>query len=88
MIKELKYVLFILTIFFFFFLSTRYYFSNENIKNSYRSITNLDLKIKNYENKLILLESNTEIIIDFVENDSVKKKKKYHFWNLLKYNEQ
>tara|TARA_Y100000590_G_scaffold340886_1_gene388819 strand:+ start:3719 stop:3982 length:264 start_codon:yes stop_codon:yes gene_type:complete len=84
MIKELKYVSFVLVIFFFYFFSTKYYFSNENIKNSYRSIDNIDLNINNYGDNLIILKNNTEVIIDYVENDTKEKKKKYYFWKLIK----
>ena len=87
MIKELKYFLFILTIFFFFFFSARYYFSDENLKKSFRSINNLDFKIKNYENDLTVLKNDTDNIIDYVKKDSLKNNKKYYFWNLLKNND-
>ena len=87
MIKELKYVLFILTIFFFFFFSDTYYFSDENLKKSFRSINNLDFKIKNYENDLTVLKNDTDNIIDYVKKDSLKNNKKYYFWNLLKNND-
>ena len=56
MIKELKYLFFLLVIFFFIFFSVRFYFSDENIKNSYRSTSLLDKKIKETENNLVLLK--------------------------------
>ena len=46
MIKELKYLFFILTIFVFIFLILKYYFSDNNKKNSYRSLVNIDKKIE------------------------------------------
>ena len=75
MIKELKYLFYIIVIFFFTFFIARYYFSDENYKKSYRSISLLDEKIKETENNLILLKNDTENIIEFVE---YKNKKKYH----------
>jgi len=87
MIKEIKYFFFILSIFLFIFFSVKYYISDEHIKKSYRSKQNIDIKIKNYENKLILLESNTENIIEYPENNINKKKKKYFFWNLINQND-
>tara|TARA_B100000282_G_scaffold145475_1_gene104564 strand:- start:734 stop:889 length:156 start_codon:yes stop_codon:yes gene_type:complete len=45
MIKELKYLFYLIIIFFFFFFTARYYFSDENIKKSYRSISLIDDKI-------------------------------------------
>ena len=87
MIKELKYLFYITFIFFFIFFIVRYYFSDENYKNSYRSTSLLDEKINETENDLILLKNNTENIIEFVEYKNNKKTKKYSFWKLL-YNDQ
>ena len=87
MIKELKYLFFLLVIFFFIFFSVRFYFSDENIKNSYRSTSLLDKKIKETENNLVLLKNDTENIIEFVEYKNNKKTKKYFFWKLLYNNE-
>jgi len=87
MIKELKYLFFLLVIFFFIFFSVRFYFSDENIKNSYRSTSLLDKKIKETENNLVLLKSDTENIIEFVEYKNNNKIKKHSFWKLL-YNDE
>ena len=87
MIKEFKYLFFLLVIFFFIFFSVRFYFSDENIKNSYRSTSLLDKKIKETENNLVLLKNDTENIIEFVEYKNNKKTKKYFFWKLLYNNE-
>ena len=46
MLKEIKYLIFILVISVFIFFTGRYYFSDENLKNSYRSYKNNDEKIK------------------------------------------
>ena len=86
MIKELKYLFFIIVIFFFILFTVRYYFSDENYKNSYRSTSLIDKKIKETEKDLILLKNNTENIIEFVEYKN-KKTKKYSFWKLL-YNDE
>ena len=83
MIKELKYLFFLIVIFFFLFFTIRFYFSDENQKNTYRSINILDKKIKKTEKDLILLKNNTENIIEYVENVDNKKTKKYSFWKLL-----
>ena len=87
MIRELKYLFFLIVIFFFIFFTVRFYFSDENYKNSYRSISQLDDTIKESEKDLILLKNNTENIIEFVEYKNNKKTKKYSFWKLL-YNDQ
>ena len=83
MIKELKYLFFILVIFFFIFFTVRFYFSNENIRKSYRSTSLLEENIKESEDNLILLKNDTENIIEFVEYKNNKKTKKYSFWKLL-----
>ena len=87
MIKELKYFFFIIIIFLFFFLTSKYYFSNENIKNSYICLESFDTKISKYSDKLIILKNDTENIIEYVDKDSIKKKKKLFFWDLLNKND-
>ena len=83
MIKEIKYFAYILTIILFFFITVKYYFSDSNKKNSFRSMNNIDNKIQLYKKKLPILENNTKNIIKYVEQSNTKKKKKYNFWNLL-----
>ena len=85
MIRELKYVFYIAIIFFFVFFVIRYYFSEEYVKKSYRSLNLLDEKINIFTNNITILENDTSDIIRYVENDNNEKKKKYHFWNLLKW---
>ena len=46
MIKELNYVFYIFIIFFFTFFISRYYFSDDYKKKSYRSLSNIDERIK------------------------------------------
>ena len=83
MLKEIKYLIFIIIIVLFIFFTGKYYFSNENIKNSYRSYKNIDQKIKDYSKNLPLLKSDTENIIEYVKQTDKKKKKKFNFWKLL-----
>jgi len=83
MLKELKYLLFLIVIVLFFFLSFKYYFSNENKKNSYRSLRNIEDKTKNYSRNLILLNSDTVNIVEYVEKSIDKNKKNYNFWKLI-----
>ena len=86
MIKELKYLIFIITIFLFLFLTGKYYFSDTNKKKSFRSFSSIDKKISNYAKKLPTLEDDTINIIEYVEQ-SDNKKKKFNFWKLLESNE-
>tara|TARA_B100000427_G_scaffold289631_1_gene265441 strand:- start:187 stop:447 length:261 start_codon:yes stop_codon:yes gene_type:complete len=83
MIKELKYLFFLIAIFFFLFFTLRFYFSDDNFRNSYRSLSNIDNVIKKSEVKLPLLKNNTNNIIEFVEYKKNKKIKKYSFFDLL-----
>ena len=83
MIKEFKYLLYILLIFFFILFSLRHYFSDDNQKKTYNSINIIDKKISKFEKKLVFLKNNTENIVEYVEFDKNKKTKKYSFWELL-----
>ena len=87
MIKEIKYLIFIFVIFIFIFLTTKYYFSDVNKRNSYRSLISIDEKINIYAEKLPLLEDDTKNIIEYVEQSNKKKMKKFNFWKLLENNE-
>jgi ABC-type dipeptide/oligopeptide/nickel transport system permease component len=83
MLKEIKYLIFIIVISVFIFFTGRYYFSDENLKNSYRSHKNNDEKIKQYSENLPILENDTQDIIEYVKQTNKDKKKKYNFWKLL-----
>ncbi len=87
MLKEIKYLIFMLIIFLFLFFTGRYYFSEENKKNSYRSLTSIDEKISTYAEKLPVLEDDTKNIIEYVEQSNKNKTKKFNFWKLLENNE-
>ncbi len=83
MFKELKYVFYLLVIFLFIFLSGKFYFSDQNKKNYYRSVNSLEKKINIYSSNLPILKNDTNDVIEYVENKVSKNKKKYHFWKLL-----
>ena len=83
MIKEIKYLFFTLIIILFLFFSVKYYFSETNKKNSYRSLNTIDQKIDIFAEKLTVLEDDTKDIIEYVEQSNKKKKKKFNFWKLL-----
>ena len=87
MLKEIKYFIFIFIICLFLFLTGRYYFSDTNKKNSYRSLQNIDQKINSYSKNIPTLGDDTKNIIEYVEQSSTKKKKKFNFWKLLETNE-
>tara|TARA_B100000035_G_scaffold177343_1_gene151223 strand:+ start:138 stop:401 length:264 start_codon:yes stop_codon:yes gene_type:complete len=83
MLKEIKYILFIFLIFLFLFFIGRYYFSENYKKKSYRSLNNINEKINIYAEKLPILESDTENIIEYIDQSKEKKKKKFNFWKLI-----
>ena len=62
MLKEIKYLVFIIAIAMFIFLNVKYYFSDENKKRSYRSYNNNDEKIRLYSKDLPVLENDTQNI--------------------------
>ena len=83
MLKEIKYLIFIIIISLFIFFTGKYYFSDDNIKKSYRSYKNINEKIKIYSKELPILENDTQDIIEYVKQTNKKKKKKFNFWKLL-----
>jgi|TARA_B100000795_G_scaffold248231_1_gene215002 predicted negative regulator of RcsB-dependent stress response len=87
MIKELKYLFFILIISLFIFLTLKYYFSDNNKKNSYRSLKYMDIKIIKFSQDLILLDNDTDNTVEYVEKIIDKNKKNYNFWKLINTNE-
>ena len=87
MLKEIKYLIFLLIICLFIFLTGKYYFSDTNKKNSFRSLSTIDKKILTYAENLPVLEDDTKDIIEYVEQSNSKKKKKFNFWKLLETND-
>ena len=87
MLKELKYLLFLFVISLFFFLSLKYYFSDNNKKNSYRAYEQMDEKIFNYSKNVILLKNDNIDIVEYVKKTVDKNKKNYNFWKLIINNE-
>ena len=58
----------------FMFFTTKYYFSDKNIKKSHRSLLNLNTKIIKYSQNLIILKDDTKNIIEYVKNDQTKNR--------------
>ena len=83
MLKEFKYLIFIIVIFISLFFTGKYYFSDDNIKNSYRSLNNINERLKKYSKKLPILENNTKNVIEYVNKSNQSKKKRFNFWKLL-----
>ena len=81
MLKELKYLLHLLTIFIFFFILLKFYLSDSYEKKLYRSLNNYDEVIKKYSKNLPLLENDTQNVIEYVDNNTDKSKKNINFGN-------
>ena len=88
MLKELRYLFFILIISVFIFLTLKFYFSDINKKNSYRSLNLIDNKINTYSKNLTFLENNTKNVVEYVEKTTDKDNKNYNFWELIANNEE
>ena len=87
MLKEIRYLIFLLIIVCFIFFTGKYYFSDDNKKNFYRSLNEVNKKIDLYSKKLPVLEDNTNDIIQYIEKSNNDKKKKFNFWKLLESDE-
>ena len=80
--KELKFFFYIIFICIFCIFVARYYFSDQHKKNIYRSINNIDDKIKKLSIDLPILKNNTDNIIEYLDLKN-NNQKKYNFWNLF-----
>ena len=87
MLKEIRYLIYLLIIVCFLFFTGKYYFSDRNKKNSYRSINNIEEKIEIFAEKLPILKDNTQNVVEYIGESNKKKKKKFNFWKLLEDNE-
>ena len=84
MLKGIKYFVFFIFIALFIFFSIKYYISDNNKKKTYRSLNSIDKNIAIFESKLPLISNDTENIVQYLNEEENKNKKKYSFWNLLK----
>ena len=89
MLKEVKYVVYLLTIFFFIFFVIKFYLSENNIKLNNKVM----LQYQNIlEKKIIILpiiKDDTNDIIEYTsEIEDFKNKKQRKFWDLLKTSEK
>ncbi|HJO75956.1 MAG TPA: hypothetical protein QF658_00195 [Pelagibacteraceae bacterium] len=89
MLKEVKYVVYLLTIFFFIFFVIKFYLSEDNVKWSNKVI----LQYQNILDKKIIslpiIKDDTNDIIEYTrEIEDFKNKKQRKFWDLFKTNEK
>ena len=85
MIKEIKYLFYLVVLSLFIFLVINYYFSDYYEKKSYRKISNF---LDNFNSKNIdlpLIKSDTKNIIEYKINpEQIINTKKRKFWELIK----
>ena len=86
MLKNIKYIFFLLSISIFLILIGIFYFSEENIKAMNKSralfLNNINVDIQN----LPFLKNDTDNIVEYTDDLEIfkKKRKKYKFFDLLK----
>ena len=85
MLKEIKNFIYVFSIILFFFLTIKFYFSEINIKNTYRNMNYKDENININELDLKVLKNNTVDIIEYVDNQ-LDEEEEYKFWELLQIN--
>ncbi len=89
MLKEVKYVVYLFTIFFFIFFVIKFYLSENNIKRSNRIILQYQNELNNKFTNLPIIKDDTNNIIEYTnEIEEFKNKKQRKFWDLLKTSEK
>ena len=89
MLKEVKYVLYLLTIFFSIFFVIKFYLSENNIKRSNKIIFQYQNELDKQFSNLPIIKDDTNDIIEYTnEIEEFKNKKQRKFWDLLKTNEK
>ena len=89
MLKEIKNVVYLLTIFFAIFFVTKFYLSENNIKWSNKVILQYqNISDKKFINLPIIKDDTNDIIEYTSEIEDFKNKKQRKFWDLLKTSEK
>ena len=85
MSRKIKNIFYFGSFFIFIILTTRFYFSDQNIKEINKSRSFYSVKVNNKTQNLPLLKNDTNNIIEYINDVEVykKKKKKYTFWDLI-----
>ena len=89
MLKEVKYVVYLLTIFFFIFFVIKFYLSENNIKLSNKVMLQYQNVLDKKFISLPIIKGDTNDIIEYTsEIEDFKNKKQRKFWDLLKTSEK
>ena len=85
MLKKIKYIFYLASFFIFIILTTKFYFSDQNIRKTNKSRSFYSAELNNNTQNLPLLKNDTNNIIEYINDVEVykKKKKKYTFWDLI-----
>ena len=86
MLKKIKNIFYVSSFFIFIILTTRFYFSDQNIKETNKSRAFYSVKLNNNTQNLPLLKNDTNNIIEYINDVEVykKEKKQYTFWDLIR----
>ena len=89
MLKEVKYVIYLFTIFFSIFFVVKFYLSENNFNRSNKVIFQYQKELdKNFKN-LPIIKNDTNDIIEYTnEIEEFKNMKQRKFWDLIKTNEK
>ena len=89
MLKEVKYVVYLLTIFFSIFFVVKFYVSENNIKLSNKVMLQYQNELDKKFNNLPIIKDDTNDIIEYTnEIKEFKNRKQRKFWDLFKTNEK
>ena len=86
MSRKIKNIFYLGSFFIFIILTTRFYFSDQNIRETNKSRSFYSVKLNNNTQNLPLLKNDTNNIIKYLNDVEVykKKKKKFSFFDLIK----
>ena len=89
MLKEVKYVIYLFTIFFSIFFVVKFYLSENNFNRSNKVIFQYQKELDKKFNNLPIIKNDTNDIIEYTnEIEEFKNMKQRKFWDLIKTNEK
>ena len=85
MLKNIKYIFYLAFFFIFIILTTRFYFSDQNIRKTNKTRSFYSVEKNNNSQNLPLLKNDTKNIIQYSNEVEIykKEKKKYTFFGLI-----
>jgi len=85
MLKKIINIFYLASFLIFIILTVRFYFSDQNIRETNKSRSFYSVKINNNTQNLPLLKNDTNNIIEYINDVEVykKNKKKFTFWDLI-----